>query len=162
MIRLILPILLALIGVGAGIGAGLALAPPEVPCEGEADDCVAEKPEAEDVGPEEGVDFDYVRFSNQFVIPVVRTDNIQSLVVMSLTMEVDVGTNEEIFSLEPKLRDAMLRVLFEHANAGGFDGQYTSSLAMDTLRRALGEAARSVAGPIVQNVLVVDIIRQDL
>lgn len=162
MMRLLIPVFLALLGVGGGIGAGLALAPPSTACvEGDVDcpDDVAEEPEALQ---EEGVDFDYARFSNQFVIPVVRSENIQSLVVMSLTMEIEVGTNEEVFALEPKLRDAVLRVLFDHANSGGFNGQYTSAGAMDTLRRSLREATRAVAGPVIQDVLIADIVRQDL
>lgn len=162
MLRLLIPIVLALVGVGGGIGAGLALAPAKTVCaEGDAD-CPVEVVEQPEAMPEEGVDFDYARFSNQFVIPVVRSENIQSLVVMSLTMEIEVGTNEDVFALEPKLRDSVLRVLFDHANAGGFNGQYTSAGAMDTLRRSLREATRAVAGPIIQDILIADIVRQDL
>ena len=162
MLRLLIPFILAMLGVGAGIGAGLALAPSGGECAEGSEGCTNEVAEPPQAAPEEGVDFDYARFSNQFVIPVVRTESIQSLVVMSLTMEIEVGTNEAIFALEPKLRDAVLRVLFDHANAGGFNGQYTSASAMDTLRRSLREATRAVAGPIVKDVLIADVIRQDL
>lgn len=166
MLRLIIPVILALLGTGGGIYAARILLPPLEGCTDGDNGCEVVE-EAETVPIEEEVDsengnFDYVKFANQFVIPVVRSDAIQSLVVMSLTLEVATGTNEEIFTLEPKLRDQMLRVLFDHANAGGFDGQYTSSGSLERLRRALRESARAAAGAIVNDVLVADIVRQDL
>lgn len=164
--RLLIPLFLALIGTGAGIGAGLALAPPPGDCAAaQGEDCAGADDHADEgegsVEDDGSAEFDYVRFSNQFVVPVVRADNIQSLVVMSLTLEVELGANEQIFTLEPKLRDQMLRVLFDHANAGGFDGQYTSTGSMETLTRSLLEAARAVAGGVVRDILVADIVRQD-
>jgi len=58
-------------------------------------------------------------------------------------------------------RDALLAVMFLHANSGGFDGQFTSSEAMNDLRGSLLEATRDVIGDDVYSVLVTDILRQD-
>ncbi len=54
-----------------------------------------------------------------------------------------------------------LQVLFDHANAGGFNGAFTSSTNMDVLRQSLLETAQAVIGKSVRNVLIVDIVRQD-
>ncbi len=63
--------------------------------------------------------------------------------------------------MEPKLRDVFLRVLFDHANAGGFSGSFTKTTRMNTLRMGLLEAAQKALGPVVSDVLIVDVVRQD-
>ena len=152
--RKILPVILALIGVGAGVGAGIMLKPaPVAPVEASA--CVPPQADAEHSAsadapmphgetPASGGEkkFDYVKLNNQFVIPVVKKGNVTALVVLSLSLEISPGDNEKVFRKEPKLRDAFLQVLFDHANSGGFDGAFTQSSNMAALRSALLEVAR--------------------
>jgi hypothetical protein len=99
--------------------------------------------------------------SNQFVVPVLKEGRISALVVLSLSLETAAGMRETVFAREPKLRDAFLQVLFDHANAGAFDGNFTASGRIDTLRRSLSEAARPILGAGVYDVLITDIARQD-
>ncbi len=184
----LLLIILLLIGAGGGIGAGLFLrpapatpeaetacakgeegcamdaaggeamveaghgeAPPEPPAE-EAD------PQLEDLtaagGPE------YVALERQMIVPIVSADQVISLVVLSLSIEVQSGFSDQARVREPKLRDAFLQVLFRHANTGGFSGDFTSGEKMADLRRALNRAAGQVLGPAAIQVLVTDILRQ--
>lgn len=165
----ILPILLALIGIGAGVGAGIALRPnpAEVvemhPCGEEGGDEGSDHSREQDwnVEDEEGTN-EYVKLNNQFVVPVVSNDLVDSLVVMSLSVEVIQGQSETIYSREPKLRDAFLQILFDHANIGGFHGEFTNANNMDILRGALRETAQGIVGEAVQNVLITDIARQDV
>lgn len=164
----ILPILLALIGLGAGIGAGMALRPEpepalaENPC-GEVEMASARPAPPVDEEAEEGApSSDFVKINNQFVVPVVRNGSVTSLVVMSLSVEVVVGQSSAIYQREPKLRDIFLQVMFDHANAGGFDGAFTAGPNMKALRNALFEAAYAEVGEYVLDVLVTDIARQDL
>lgn len=163
----ILPILLALIGVGAGIGAGVMLKPEPVDLsdapvcrpatEGEHAEAAPEVEEdGEEVLPE------YVKMNNQFVIPVVEDGKMAALVVLSISLEVSAGGKEATFQREPKLRDAFNQILFDHANAGGFDGAFTSSNNMTVLRDSLYEIAVKVGGPVVKNVLIAEIVRQDV
>jgi len=105
---------------------------------------------------------EYVKLNNQFVVPVISGTKVKALVVMSLSVEVTAGQKEKVFALEPKLRDAFLQVLFNHANSGGFDGTFTSGQKMSDLRSALSETATKILGPIAADVLVVDIVRQDI
>lgn len=159
---LILPLLLTLIGTGAGIGAGLFLTPaPEPEEEAALHDCpepeMAATPAAADLGEER----EYAKLNNQFVIPVVEDEMVAALVVMSLNLEVTVGSRAAIFSAEPKLRDRFLQVMFNHANTGGFSGNFTSGTNMRVLRNELLRAAQEVSGDRVTDVLVIDLVRQD-
>ena len=155
----LLPVLLVAVGIGAGAGAGLMLRPqpgsPETP-----------NPEAHSevaVGADTSeVELSYVKINNQFVVPVIKHDRVSALVVLSLSLEAPTTETSAIYDREPKLRDAFLQVLFDHAYMGGFDGVYTASPAMDTLRRSLLASAREVAGQDILDVLITDIIRQDI
>ena len=82
--------------------------------------------------------------------------------VLSLSLETVPGLTETVFAHEPKLRDLFLQVMFDHANMGGFQGAFTQSSNLETLRRALREVAQAQLGPDVTNVLIVDIVRQDI
>ena len=150
MIRKILPLILALIGLGAGVGAGVFLRPAQ-------DHNQAELAASE----ETTVNSEFVKLNNQFVIPVVEAGRVVSLVIMSLSVEVELGSTEGVFSQEPKLRDAMLQVMFDHANAGGFSGVFTDGANLIVLRRSLTESAQKIMGDIVKDVLISDLARQD-
>lgn len=104
---------------------------------------------------------EYVKLNNQFVVPVVTDKMVSALVIMSLSLEVGLGMTEKVYAAEPKIRDALLQVLFDHANAGGFEGAFTATANMEALRAALLEAVHGVLGSAVHQVLVSDIIRQD-
>jgi hypothetical protein len=158
----ILPVIMALIGLAAGTGGGYVLrpAPADPTPSGESSDAHASHSAtttAETAAPAH----DYVKLNNQFVIPVVESGQIAALVILSLSLEVAVGGSEHVYAVEPKLRDNLLQVLFNHANVGGFRGAFTESRNMDTLRSALLEAARTTLGNTVSNVLIADIVRQD-
>lgn len=104
---------------------------------------------------------DYVRLNNQFIVPVVEEGRVSATVVLSLSLEVPAGGTEAVYAREPRLRDAFLRVLFDHANAGGFRGVFTDGANLVILRQALKEAARKVMGDEVMDVLISDLVRQD-
>lgn len=190
MLRILIPVIFILLGIGLGAGAGIMLRPaPEMteaedatenlPANSETggthEDTSKEAAQSrttpqsvEDstvidgrVMPGSSANLEYVRLNNQFIVPIVREGTVRSLVVLSLVLEVETGQNQLVFNREPRLRDALLRVMFAHANAGGFDDVFTSSLAMTPLRQGMREAAIAVLGRIVNDVLIVDIMRQD-
>lgn len=173
MIKKLLPILLLLVGTGAGVGAGVFLRPAPDPVEtaaeeGEAGETGAAKSkEAKSEKGEEGEEggteltHEYVKMSNQFVIPLVEHGEVSALVMLALSLEVDIGQTENVFRKEPKLRDSFLQVLFDHANIGGFRGAFTDNNNLDVLRAALREVAQRDAGEHVTDVLILEIARQD-
>ncbi|MEM9343164.1 MAG: flagellar basal body-associated FliL family protein [Pseudomonadota bacterium] len=164
---ILIPVVLLLIGLGAGVGAGIMLgagpAEEEV-AEGEGgEEASSESEDSEDA--EEPVDPDSVEFArlgNQFIVPIVSSEEVNALVVLSITLEVTPGGTETVFSNEPRLRDRMLSVLFDHANSGGFDSSFTQTATLEKLRNGLREAARRVLGDILVDVLIIDIVRQEV
>lgn len=172
MLRKLLPLLLALAGTGAGVGAGLFLMPSgeETHAAADAHDdphaepakaeshAVPDKPKSDGHG---GDTNEYVKLNNQFVVPIMGAKRVEALVVASLSVEVSAGMSQTVYQREPKLRDVFLQVMFDHANIGGFEGAFTAGERMEILRGALLDAARSVLGTDVKDVLITEIARQD-
>lgn len=170
----LLPLILLLLGSGAGVGAGIFLRPPPVEEEAHAEDGGEEHgkedthadaehaaEDGSDAPSEEG-EMEYVKLNNQFVVPIVKDRAVVALVVMALSLEVPVGNKDSVFQREPKVRDSFLRVLFDHANIGGFEGAFTDASNLDVLRAALREVAkRDLGKDTVNDVLIMEIARQD-
>lgn len=148
--KLILFLLLPLIAAAGGIGAGLYLRPPPVA-----------NHEAETAEPPPETPRAYMKFTNQFVVPIVENDRVASLVVLSLSLEVGEGQQEAFLAVEPKLRDMLLRRLFDHASTGGFDGDFTGIVEMEKLHVALLTSAQETMPDMVSDVLITEIGRQD-
>ncbi|MBN7783392.1 flagellar basal body-associated FliL family protein [Ponticoccus gilvus] len=168
MIKKLLPILLALVGTGAGVGAGLFLMPAGED-HADATECLppddAVRHETVEAAPDDpdlpDATREYVKLSNQFVVPIMGSERVRALVVASLSVEVSIGATETVYAREPKLRDVFLQVMFDHANIGGFEGAFTTGERMKILRGALLDAARSVLGSDVSDVLITEIARQE-
>lgn len=165
MMRKLLPLLLGVAGLAGGLGAGVALRPgaeaaddhaPTADAHAGETDSHGEASHAEDPNAPE-----YVKLNNQFVIPVVEDGRVVSLVVLSLSLEVEAGTTETVYEREPKLRDVFLQVMFDHANVGGFNGSFTDGANLLVLRTGLKEAAALILGTTIRDVLITDIARQD-
>lgn len=162
----LIPILLLLVGTGAGTGAGLFLAPAaEEKTAGDANECQSPGKEMDGavapISVEASPEREYAKLNNQFVIPVVEDEEVAALVVMSLNLEVTAGSRTAIFAAEPKLRDRFLQVMFDHANNGGFSGNFTTGTKMRALRNELLRVAQDISGTRVTDVLVIDLVRQD-
>ncbi|RWR30848.1 flagellar basal body-associated FliL family protein [Sinirhodobacter populi] len=166
--RKILPVIMVVLGIAVGGAAGWFLRPAPAPVEEAcAEDCPPVAVEDADASvPSDGhsdpAPSEFVKLNNQFIVPDIRDGAVSALVVLSLSVEVGAGQTEQVYTLEPKLRDMLLQVLFDHANAGGFRGDFTAAGRMEELRRALLEASRSVLGKDVRSVLISDIVRQDM
>jgi flagellar protein FliL len=162
--RKLLPVLLAVIGLALGGGVGLFLRPASAPADSaKAGATPAAKseipaPTAKDAAPG---DYEYAKLNNQFIVPIVDSGKVTAMVILSLSLQVTKGSSAEVYSMEPKLRDAFLQVLFDHANSGGFNGNFTEGNKLQVLRDALKETAIKVMGSLVSDVLIVDIVRQD-
>lgn len=166
--KLLLPLVLALLGLGAGAAAGHFLKPAveEEPAAAEEDAATEEKTLAALSPPpvpaaDPAAATEYVKLDRQFIVPVVEKEKVQSLMVVSMAIETQPGASELVFKHEPKLRDEFLRVMFLHAQSGGFSGTFTDPNVMDDLRAALLASARSILGDAVKSVLLTNIIRQD-
>lgn len=172
MIAKLLPVILLVVGTAGGIGAGIMLKPaPEEHAEMEEhageDSMEKEKKEVHSkdkpmIDPEAEPTVRFIKLKDQFVIPVVEHEELTSLVVVSLSLETDVGMDSIVHAYQPKLRDEFLQVLFDHANMGGFRGAFTRSDMLDPLREALLEVAQQLLGGGIHDVLISEMTRQDV
>ncbi len=156
--KLILPLIGLLLGAGAGAGAGLFLT--ETPTATDGDEPIAEA--MEDAAKDTPSELEIVTLNNQFVIPVVEDDQVGSMAVLSIGMEVEFGLGDQILTREAKMRDIFLQVLFEHANMGGFNGAFTNGRNLSLLRNALLETAVREIGDGVKAILITDLARRDI
>lgn len=199
--KALVPLVIALVGLGAGVGAGLALKPapvedlacagPEAGHEAAAGHATAEAaaegghgeaaektepvasvpcpPAAHDpLQPEakheakKTAELAYVPLEKPFVVPIFKGDKVAAMVVVSLSVETDTHGAPLVETVQPRLRDSFLKVMFRHANSGGFDGSFTMGPKMDDLKSALLAAAREVMPDApVDEVLITEIARQD-
>ncbi|PHR91180.1 MAG: hypothetical protein COA69_11700 [Robiginitomaculum sp.] len=103
----------------------------------------------------------YLKFKRQFVVPVVRNGRIESLVLLNLNLELNRNASEGIYSLEPKLRDALMRALLGLSHRGVFTGDLTRADTYEQLQIELLKATREVAENGIENVLILDLSRQE-
>ena len=97
-----------------------------------------------------------------FVVPVFAGEKVKAMVVVSLSVETDTESAHAIEAVKPRLRDGFLKVMFRHANSGGFDGSFTSGQKIEDLKSALLASAREVMPDApVDEVLITEIARQD-
>ncbi|MCZ4261381.1 flagellar basal body-associated FliL family protein [Limimaricola sp. G21655-S1] len=161
---LLLPLLLGGLGTGGGVGAALLLAP--APDAEEETSCAESEPvqaAPAPAAPPPDVPSAFAKLNNQFIVPVVEEGRVSAMVVMSMSIEVVEGAQTEVFAREPRLRDGFLRVLFDHANLGGFEGVFTAAAPMRELRAGLLEVARDTVGAErVIDVLITEFGRQDV
>jgi flagellar basal body-associated protein FliL len=175
-LKKLVPLLIALLGLGTGVGAGMALKPapaPEaaetcaLPSEGDAaaEPCAAADPFAPETAEAAGAkgELAYVPIEKPFVVPVFAGEKAVAMVVVSLSIATEgEKAASAVEAMQPRLRDSFLKVMFRHANSGGFDGSYTTSRKLEDLKSALLGAAREVMPDApVDEVLITEIARQD-
>ena len=171
----LLPILLIVLGLGGGVGAGIALKPAPPPAS--KDDVEApekkEKAAESEAIPDPGDTEEkkdeteikartYVSVGTQTIVPVVDGERTRALMLFELAVDVDPSAHDQAVMVEPRLRDAFLRVLMKMSSTGAFTETYTENWVLDELRRNLGSEARRFLGDSVRDVLILDVIRQEL
>ena len=183
-------LVLLLGGIGGGLALGVVMRPGDAPRgqdvavtgrgsssdEGQGAEDSAGDDATEPVGAESGnerysesggegearADREYVRIGRQIIIPVVNKGETQALMLFDLAIAVPRIMAERTQAAEPRLRDAFLRVLFEMSYTGAFSSTYTDERVVDELRGKLRAAARRLVGDAVDEVLILDIMRQEL
>lgn len=103
----------------------------------------------------------YLKFKRQFVVPVVKGRQIEALVIMNLNYELDEDAPDNVYSFEPKLRDAIVRELLTLSDEGIFSNDLTTPQNYELLRSTLLKAGQDVVPEGIKDVLILDIARQD-
>ncbi len=155
--KALLPVLLIVAALAGGLFGGRALKPVDEQAESEKMPVDTPMP-APVLSVESG--FEYVKFSRQFVIPVIEDETTTSLIVADFQLEVIPGASEYAFDRRPKLRDVFLDVLYRHSHTGALKNSLVSDRVTTDLRADLLTASRKVLGDRVHSVLITGLLRQ--
>lgn len=163
--KLLFPLIMILLGGGGGVVAGYFTrsAPPAQDdhiTANESDTATDKDHDGKAAHTEPNAEADYFKIQPQFIVPIIRNGKMSSVVVTSLALESPESLRSTIIRKEPKLRDVLLRVMFDHASIGGFDGNFVEHGPMDLLKASLLKATRDTVGPEVSAVLVLEIGKQ--
>lgn len=112
--------------------------------------------ESSEPGDDKGV----IKFSRQFVVPVLHGDGQSSLIVFDIAIEVPPGASEGLYTFEPRLRDAVLSALLKLSNEGVFNDQFFDEGNLSILRSSLRDAAKTIIGDDAEQILILNIARQ--
>jgi hypothetical protein len=112
--------------------------------------------ESSEPGDDKGV----IKFSRQFVVPVMHGDGQNSLIVFDIAIEVPPGASEGLYTFEPRLRDAVLSALLKLSNEGVFNDQFFGEGNLSVLRSSLRDAAKTIIGDDAEQILILNIARQ--
>ncbi|NHK26327.1 flagellar basal body-associated FliL family protein [Parvularcula flava] len=103
----------------------------------------------------------YYKFSRQFIVPVVSDSNVQSLVILDLNLEIEPNLAEDLYAMDPKLRDVIMTELIALSNEGRFDRRMTDPANYAEIRTRLLAAVQTIQQKGVRDVLILDMARQD-
>jgi len=106
---------------------------------------------------EEGETVSYMKFSRQFVVPVVRNGVPQVMMIFSITIAVEPSLSENAYLYEPRLRDAILARLLQLGSRGELTVITESTEMMAGAKSALLDTAKSIIGDGAREVLILDI-----
>lgn len=107
-------------------------------------------------------DVDFFRFSREFIIPLTTEGRITSLVIINLNLEVDSSESSKLFSIEPKLRDNIMSTLIRLSNDGSTLEEPTRVESYETIRTVVLANLRDKVSQDIENVLIVDIAKQEI
>lgn len=104
----------------------------------------------------------YYKFTREFVVPIMEDGRVKSLVIININLEADSAISQTLFSMEPKLRDNIMTTLIGLSNDGVTFESLTDVDTYESLRSMVLKNLGNVVASGIQNVLIVDIARQDL
>lgn len=99
----------------------------------------------------------FMKFSRQFVVPVVQQGRPKSMVILDINLEVDNSLNESVYVLEPRLRDAILSKLLMLASQGMLPQMLEDHEKMELTKAALLETSQEIIGDAALSVLILDL-----
>lgn len=102
----------------------------------------------------------FMSFKRQFVVPVMNQGQIKSLVLLNLNLELNPNAPSNPYTMEPKLRDVIMRALLTLSHEGVLSQDLTSAETYDAIQEALLDATKSVLSDGIENVLILDLAKQ--
>ena len=105
---------------------------------------------------------EYYKFSREFVVPVMRNEQVKSLVILHINLETASGVADDLFSEEPKLRDNIMTTLIGLSNDGRTLDEPTQIDNYEMIRSMVLMNLRDAFSDGIINVLIVDMAKQEL
>lgn len=99
----------------------------------------------------------YMKFSRQFVVPVVKQGRPKSMLILDVNIAIDSSFGESVYTYEPRLRDAMLAELLNLASQDMLPALLEDGDKMAATKQALLETAKTIIGDAAQDILILDI-----
>ncbi len=183
--KMLLPILLAVIGIAVGGAVGYAFKPAPEPTEEHAADgehgAAAEHGEKAGHGDmkakghgdgdahgsglseklSEATDSAYIALSRKRIGRFTRENGRKAFVAIDITLEMAPDDGARATDHEPKILDAFLRTLVSFAATAAFDDHAAASHTLRELNSELLKAARAVLEESVRAVLISNLLTQD-
>ncbi|MGD1868928.1 MAG: hypothetical protein ACFB0F_05325 [Neomegalonema sp.] len=146
---------------GGAVGFVMMPEPPELTEEEKkkAQEEAKKKAKAEKMA-KKATEYDYLRLDRQFVVPIIEDGSVRSLVVLELNLEIEPGASERIYSIEPRVRDALLAQLHRTAQEGGFVDRLGTSSFLNELREDLRLALKPILGDDLHSDLIGNNVRR--
>jgi len=181
MMKKLLPIIIALVGLGGGLAGGTAMKPQSNEVDhsddgkhtvadgkgstgehGKTNDHASATDSHGNTADGHGVSDEliYVGLAKPFFVPVLRRDNNNVLVRLDIHLEVPDSLKSSVEKHEPKLRDAFLRTVMNFSHDGGFTRVHDGE-GFTILRDDLLVSARKVLGSKVKTVLIGEILTRE-
>lgn len=113
-------------------------------------------------GSESSAGTAYFNFSREFIVPIMANQRVESLVIININLEVQPSLMDKMFSLKPKLRDNIMTTLVGLSNDGKTLVEPTSVDSYETIRSVILMNLNSVVASGIENVLIMDLAKQDL
>lgn len=105
---------------------------------------------------------EYYSFSREFVVPIMKDKRVDSLILLNINLEVQSSAMDKMFSINPKIRDNIMTTLVELSNDGKTLEDPTNVDSYETIRSMILLNLSSVVASGIENVLIMDIAKQDL
>lgn len=163
----LLPVLLAVIAIAAGAAGGFFLRTSGAPAAApggeetphEKKDAHGSKSDAHDKKSDAAV---YMKFSRQFVTPIVADGRLTAMMILDVNIEIDPALADTIYAEEPRLRDGVLKALLRQSGAGRLGSIFADPAVLEETRREILEEARAIVGEGARSVLIMDVGYQKL
>lgn len=104
----------------------------------------------------------YYKFTREFVVPMIDNGRVESLVILNINLEVDAAQSQALFSMEPAIRDNIMTTLVGLSNDGRTFESITDIENYETIRTMVLMNLKKMSVTGINNVLILDMARQDI
>ncbi len=104
----------------------------------------------------------YMKFSRQFVVPLIENEKVVSMMIFDINLVMNSDADSDFYIHEPKARDALMSGLLSLAQQGVFSGDIGADRHVGYVKSRLLDNVQSALGRGVDEVLILDMVRQDM